>query len=1136
MIRIGLTSPEALRANSAGEITTWSGQSPQSLFSCKIFGSPTLWSLWDWPELAMRRSNFGHIELALGVVHPLLRNCRVSKEQSLLSLLLDMPDLHISQLIGCETLVVLGNGVSEYPKGTLISVNQFQEATNSLELSLLELATGSEAIRRLLRMVDLDRVIERLNVQCIGAPRKDLWKTLQSLQHFRAMGAKLEWLVLDVLPVIPWAMRMEKRLADGTLLRNNLSERYWRVIHINEEIKRRLEANELPLEVWMQSGTSLQQRVNDLLCSDARASQKSKSNRLAHSMVTRLKRTLKELSSCRSSCELYPAARLPVVPNPQLPVDHCGLPRSAVTLQLFAPILMERLSELGYSTFEARELIRQADPGVWDIVEEEMSSGGVVVSLSGEVFGFNAKLTAEEAVQLPLPVLAQCAEINHSAVTYVPRTTPGQCEVREKILPRSGGRHERHRLAWEPTLELVLAAFLLTAPPRAPATGAGMCFVNADELRIAYDSGKVDLDAKIEIRVANSVCEPSKSVAAIEGKPFTRCTTTPGRVIFCEALQEAASFITEPLDRERLKQLIAERTERMGRSAGMELIARLEALATDFMTRRGDSLGIEDLLPGDWKRPILIQVDDALAKLQRLYDRGIICHTEMLNQKFEAVRDGRSKVARSSVSSPLIAHLRTTALLDQGTYEQLCGMVGHVHDFDGGLKNWPPALESISEGLSSSHYWMRVQEWRGVRTREALRGERIRGVRRWLYEGLANLKINEEDCNTAGSWEVAVGPLRSGGCRISAARVNDPITKRLILDRNEPISNSKVKQLAALNIEKVSVRSPIFCESKVGVCRKCYGEAPLECEAVAQNQSIGLRTADAIGLAVARRVRNGETNSAPLSEPSRSFEEFLSLLSGQAPKSALLAPASGVITNLSRDRNSRNLEIQVDSTEDLIVVALPAGETPCIRPGDRVTAGERLTYGGVINPDDVARILGKRGAAQHLLDEFELFFGGVCPALDDRDIELLIGQMLHYVKVVDPGDSCFARGEIVSGPVLEAENRRLANLVKITKPGDTELTVGQVIAARRLQDFKPSITARLPAADPLRSAWASACFRRLDQLAHPACGMDRLAGLAGQSSELARALLFGLDLSLSRAERSLDASGRPQSLQPKLHP
>lgn len=840
-----LATSKQIRAWSSGEVRTGWSDGPHSLYSRSIFGIPWFWSRDDWPELSELCHQFGHIELALPVVHPLLRQLRVTRRQSLLALVLGIPETEIEKFLTGDLLLVAESRLPGLPTGMRIPQRGSAEWKSHIDPGAIRLETGPLALRSLLRGVDLSEVQTRWATEAIHADGAELPALIQSWLTLESNG---DGLFLDVLPVIPWSMRYDWIKPNGFRWNRDVNELYYYVIMANNELREHLINGMSPADAWPQSGVALQQSVEDLLINHpVRARAVWHDHRRLFSVLDRARRTVNCLQRNRRAIDLSPCITLPVVPHPQLPLNACGIPRTRDILPLFAPALCEELQNLDFSVEWARTLIRRQDPGVWDLVDDIVEESSLIVRIDQDLLVLRPQFTTGDALQLAPSVLEnQGTHALANASIYLPRTSKGRRESLRLLtpFPRIPSFQELPR-PWVPPPEMVIALHRLTANSCEGAIGTGMVFASVDELRTAYDIGIVAWNALVTVRRQTDQNSPSRHTQSL------RIQSTPGRIFFQQSLAIDAPWPTEPMSRAMLLHLVAKTVEIRGDAVAAQMIHDWQQLADAVMTTTGMSLAVEDLLPVSQKSDVLANANAESANHDRLYQRGAITDQERLMSRYDIWCTARDKLAEYAHPSPLISLLRQSRELDEESYRRLCCFQGIILGRYDSLTSDPPATESFSEGIPVLHYWRHARKCRESQVNTMQSSERTRPLQRRIYWGLESVRITCDDCRTTKSLDLALDHSFTLAeklvGRTSASDIRHPLTQSLMITRNEAFTWKTAREVADLGLEPVFVRSPLFCEAAEGICRTCYGVDFSTDDFAEIGQPVGILAAQALG-------------------------------------------------------------------------------------------------------------------------------------------------------------------------------------------------------------------------------------------------------------------------------------------------
>src|SRR5579875_275178 len=885
-IRISLASPEKIRSWSHGEVKkpetiNYRTFKPErdGLFCAKIFG-PTK----DYEcncgkykrmrhrgvvcekcgveviQSKVRRERMGHIDLAAPVAHIWFLRSLPSR----IGTLLDMTLKELEKILYFENYVVTDPGETPLQYKELLTERKYREAREQYGESF-RAEMGAEAIRTLLSQLELDKLADELRAEMKStsseARRKKVAKRLKVVNAFRESGNKPEWMILTILPVIPPDLRPLVPLDGGRFATSDLNDLYRRVINRNNRLKRLIELN-APDIIVRNEKRMLQEAVDALF----------DNGRRGRAITGPAKRPLKSLSdmlkgkSGRFRQNLLGkrvdySGRSVIVVGPELRLHQCGLPKK-MALELFKPFIYSKLEEKGYVT-----TIKSAKK----MVENE----GKAIQLHPLVcVAYNADFDGDQmAVHVPLSVEAQ---VESRALMM---------STNNILSPASG------KPIIVPTQDMVLGLYYMTRD-RPLARGEGKSFSSPAEVRIAYDHGEVDLHARIRVRMALEKVDESLNLSADEGdRPLAaaggatdgrvaveRVETTVGRVLLYEIVPPGISFaeVNRTMKKKELGNLIDLAYRKAGNKATVIFADRLKDIGFEFATRAGISIAIKDMTIPPQKANLLEEAQTQVAEIQKQYNNGVITDGERYNKVVDiwaevqdnigsAVLSGlksqvfgknkEGKEVRGDSFNPIFIMADSGARGSEQQIRQLAGLRGLMAKPSGEIIE-TPITANFREGLTVLQYFISTHGARKGLTDTALKTANSGYLTRRLVDVAQDSIITEEDCGTLDGIEMA--PLVEGGeiieglgdrvlGRVALEDIRDPFTGRVIVQANEEIDEAKVALIEDAGLERVKIRSVLTCQSRQGVCCKCYGRDLARGHMVNLGEAIGVIAAQSIG-------------------------------------------------------------------------------------------------------------------------------------------------------------------------------------------------------------------------------------------------------------------------------------------------
>lgn len=905
-IRISLSSPDKVRSWSNGEVRkpetiNYRTFKPErdGLFCAKIFGP-----IKDFECLCgkykrlkhrgvvcekcgvevtvsrVRRDRMGHIELASPVAHIWFLRSLPSR----IGLVLDMPLRDLERVLYFEAYVVTDPGMTQLEKGQLLSEEAYYDAIEEYG-DEFEAKMGADAVQELLKGINLEVQVAHIRediVRCTSEARlKKLSKRLKLLESFLQSGNKPEWMILTVLPVLPPDLRPLVPLDGGRFATSDLNDLYRRVINRNNRLKRLLDLS-APDIIVRNEKRMLQEAVDALLDNGRRGRAITGSNkRPLKSLADFIKGKQGRFRQNLLGKRVDYSGRSVIVVGPTLRLHQCGLPKK-MALELFKPFIYSRLQLLGSaSTIKAaKRMVEREEPAVWDVLEEVIREHPVLLNRAPTLHrlgiqAFEPVLVEGKAIQLhPLVCGAYNADFDGDQMAvHVPLSLEAQLEARALMMSTNNVLSPANgEPIIVPTHDVVLGLYYLTRS-KINAKGEGMFFSNIEEIHRAYENGAVELHASIKVRIT----EPSYSDDGhiLENRRLVE--TTAGRAILSELLPRGLSFdlINMVMTKKTISSLIDSVYRKMGLKDTVIFADHLMYLGFHYATRSGVSIGINDLVIPKRKLEIIAQAEDEVKNIQAQFASGLVTHGERYNKAIdiwsrandsvtkammeelsaETVTDKNNKIVKQESFNSIYMMADSGARGSVNQMRQLAGMRGLMTRPDGSIIE-TPITANFREGLNVLQYFNSTHGARKGLSDTALKTANSGYLTRRLVDVSQDLVISQIDCGTTGG--VMVTPLIEGGDiveplhervlgRVLAQDIYDPNSDEVLIAQGTLFDEDWVKQLEALTIDHVYVRSPITCESRYGICSACYGRDLARGHRVNIGEAVGVIAAQSIG-------------------------------------------------------------------------------------------------------------------------------------------------------------------------------------------------------------------------------------------------------------------------------------------------
>ena len=893
-LRIKIASPEKIREWSYGEVKkpetiNYRTFKPErdGLFCAKIFGPMKDWECIcgkykrmkhrgivcdkcgvEVIQSKVRRYRLGHIELSTPVAHIWF----LKGVPSRIGTLLDMTMRHLEKVLYFESYVVIDCGDTKLKEKELLTEDEYKKKSAELGTSF-KAGMGAEAIRELLRRVDLDALSKELknkirDTVSIGVKKK-LTKRLKVVESFKNSGNKPEWMIMDVIPVLPPDLRPLVPLEGGRFATSDLNDLYRRVINRNNRLKRLMELK-APSVIIKNEKRMLQEAVDALF----------DNGRRGRVLKTATKRPLKSLSDMIKGKQgrfrqnllgkrVDYSGRSVIVVGPELKLHQCGLPKR-MALELFKPLVFSRLEEKGYATTikAAKKLVEKEQPEIWDALEEVIREHPVLLNRAPTLHrlgiqAFDPILVEGKAIKLhPLVCTAFNADFDGDQMAvHVPLSIEAQIEARvlmmavNNILSPANGKP-----ILVPTQDMVLGIYYLTKE-KIGAKGEGKVFSGTEDVRIAYDAGVLDEHAKIKMKMDGQFVD-----------------STCGRALFSEIVPEAIPFasVNKTLTKKELTKIVEYSYANAGKRATVVFLDNIKKLGFEYATKSGVSICMADMHIPSKKAELIREAEHEVIDVQKQYGDGLITHGERYNKVIDIWANVTEKIADEMMkelgaedgkkfSEEDLKERRSFnsifMMADSGArgstaqIRQLAGMRGLMAKPSGEIIE-TPITANFREGLTPLQYFISTHGARKGLADTALKTANSGYLTRRLVDVAQDVIIMEEDCGTSDG--IVVTSLIEGGeiiqpleerilGRTIAEDIKDPISKEKIAGKNSPVDEELTQKIIDAGIDRAKIRSVLTCQSIFGACAACYGRDLARGENVELGEAVGVIAAQSIG-------------------------------------------------------------------------------------------------------------------------------------------------------------------------------------------------------------------------------------------------------------------------------------------------
>ncbi|HET7644985.1 MAG TPA: DNA-directed RNA polymerase subunit beta' [Candidatus Limnocylindria bacterium] len=988
----------------------------------------------------------------------------------------------------------------------ILTESEYRQLTE-MHGRMFDAGMGAEAVKKIIEQMDLDELSQQLHVemrQTSGQRRKKAIKRLRLIEAFRKSGARPEWMILSTLPVIPPDLRPMVQLDGGRFATSDLNDLYRRVINRNNRLSRLLDL-EAP-EIIIRNEKRMLQEACDALIDNGRRGRAiaGTGNHRLKSLSDMLKGKQGRFRQNLLGKRVDYSGRSVIVVGPELKLHQCGLPKK-MALELFKPFVMRQLVEKGFAhnIKSAKRIVERVRPEVWDVLEDVIKDHPVLLNRAPTLHrlgiqAFMPTLVEGSAIQIhPLVCFAFNADFDGDQMAvHVPLSTAAQREAKELMLStRNLLSAADGSPVVSPTHDMVLGCYYLTVQVD-DEKGAGKAFASADEAIMAAQLGHVHVQApvKVELELYDGTDE--------DGTVRTHrevVDTTPGRVIFNTVLPREMGFSNEAMDRKALKAIIARCYRDLGPTATASLVDGIKAVGFRYATAAGITIGVEDLAVPKEKAKLLSDAEQKVTDIEREFRRGFITEDERYTQTVEVWRKATDDVTQKMLSGldergsiMLITNSGARGSVTQ--VHQLAGMRGLMADPSGRIIDLP-IRSNLREGMSVLEYFISSHGARKGLADTALRTADSGYLTRRLVDVAQDVITREEDCGTdLGTWitreesdqipEPFVERLIG---RMAAIEIADEKSGEVIVERNAEIDEAAIEKIEALGIDRVSVRSPLTCAARHGVCRMCYGRNLATGELVELGQAVGIIAAQSIGepgtQLTMRTFHTGGVAGEDITQGLPRVEELFEarIPKGQATMTEIdgtveVPPAAGdqpiTVRVTHRDAYDTSFKLtpqheilvaqgdevaegqllaRLGEGEELVEVKAPSagritkkGNTLTLHTeevdvreyqvphsarlrvsdGDEVSAGDPLTEGSM-NPKDLLEIKGVDTVQRFLVAEVQKVYRSQGVTISDKHIEIIVRQMLRKVTVDNPGDTELLPSELIDRFEFEETNNRI---------------------------------------------------------------------------------------------------------------
>ena len=1090
-IKIGLASPEKIREWSYGEV-----KKPESinyrtlkperdgLFCETIFGPQKDWECHcgkykkirfkgkicdrcgvEVTRSKVRRERMGHIELAAPVSHIWYFKGIPSR----MGLILDISPRTLEKVLYFAMYIVTDPGnVREIEKKQCLTEKEYRDLKEKYEDDF-EAMMGAEAIKKLLAEIDLDQLSDELKEElenASGQKRVRLLKRIEVVESFRLSGNRPEWMILDVIPVIPPDIRPMVQLDGGRFATSDLNDLYRRVINRNNRLSRLLELN-APDIIIRNEKRMLQEAVDALIDNGRRGRPVTgPNNRALKSLSDMLKGKQGRFRQNLLGKRVDYSGRSVIVVGPELKMYQCGLPKE-MALELFKPFVMKILVEnnAAGNIKAARKAVERAKPEVWDALEKVIKGHPVLLNRAPTLHrlgiqAFEPVLVEGRALKLhPLACTAFNADFDGDQMAvHVPLSAEAQAEARflmlasNNLLKPSDGRP-----VTVPTQDMVLGSYYLTLDKDGE-PGEGKIFRDCDEAIMAYDAKVVSLHAKIKVR----------RTLEINGVMKTGLVdTTVGRIIFNRPIPQDLGFVdrTNPendlkfeidflVGKKQLGKIFDKCIRIHGTQRTSEVLDAVKAQGYKYSTKSAITVAVCDAEIPPTKKDIIARAEKQVDQVTKMYKRGFMSNQERYEKVLKVWETATNDVSDALQANlgrynPIFMMADSGARGSMSQIRQLAGMRGLIANTAGKTIEIP-IRANYREGLNILEYFISSRGARKGLADTALRTADSGYLTRRLVDVSQDVIIREDDCGTTEGIEVF--EIKEGKESIESFHerllgrylcedFKDPATGEVLVSKDKLMGDDEADLIVSKGVERIKLRSILHCRAKHGVCKRCYGANLANGQPVTVGEAVGIIAAQSIGepgtqLTMRTFHTGGVAGAEDITQGLPRVEE---LFEGRKPKHlAIISEIAGVV-KFEEIKKNRHAVIYNDETGEQRSYLIPFGSRVRVEEGQVIEAGEMITEGSV-NPHDVLAIKGTEAVQNYLIQEVQKAYRMQGVDINDKHIEVIIRQMMKKVRIDDNGSTKLLPTTLVDKSELYAANDEVRARIANGEEGLTEAT------------------------------------------------------------------------------------------------
>ena len=1078
-IKIGLASPEKILSWSHGEVKkpetiNYRTLKPEKdgLFCERIFGPNKDWECHcgkykkirykgvicdrcgvEVTKASVRRERMGHIQLAAPVSHIWYFKGIPSR----MGLILDLSPRALDKVLYFASYIVLDPKSSDLNYKQVLSEKEYREAVDKWGRDGFRAGMGAEAVQELLKAIDLEEESAELKARLAdssGQKRARIIKRLEVVEAFRTSGNRPEWMIMNVIPVIPPDLRPMVQLDGGRFATSDLNDLYRRIINRNNRLARLLELG-APDIIVRNEKRMLQEAVDALIDNGRRGRPVTgPGNRPLKSLSDMLKGKQGRFRQNLLGKRVDYSGRSVIVVGPELKIYQCGLPKE-MAIELFKPFVMKELVSRGIAPNikNAKKMVERLQSEVFDVLEDVIKEHPVMLNRAPTLHrlgiqAFEPILVEGKAIKLhPLVCTAYNADFDGDQMAvHLPLSVEAQAECRFLLLspnnllkPSDGGP------VAVPSQDMVLGIYYLTQE-RPGSIGEGKHFKDVNEAILAYENGQLKLHSRIVVRVTKKMPDGRVLTDNVE--------STLGRFIFNEIIEQDLGFVDRSIPgnelklevdfhvgKKQLKQILEKVINIHGATETAETLDRIKAMGYKYSTRAAMTVSISDMTVPAEKKELIHQAEMQVDRISKNFRRGLVTDEERYKEVIEVWKQ-TDEVLTQKLLGGLDHYNNIYMMADSGArgsdkqIKQLAGMRGLMADTTGRTIELP-IKSNFREGLDVLEYFISAHGARKGLSDTALRTADSGYLTRRLVDVSQDVIIREYDCSEGGeipSMEITAfmdgeEVIESLKERITgrtlAQDIVDPETGEIIARTNELVTPLKSGAIMATGVKSVKIRTALTCRSHMGVCSKCYGANLADGKPVQVGEAVGIIAAQSIGEPGTQlTMRTFHTGGVAGDDITQGLPRVEELFEARKPKGLAIIAEIGGEAYIKDTKKKREIVITNRETGETKTYLIPYGSRIKIQDGAILEPGDELTEGS-INPHDLLKIKGVRAVQDYMIREVQRVYRLQGVEINDKHVEMIVRQMLKKVRVEESGDSDLLPGTSVDVLEFNDMNERL---------------------------------------------------------------------------------------------------------------